>query len=98
MTNLVPEVFIVPFPLTPWAVPHASQTQQTPNQTQSEWLISQPVLPGSIISAKTTGLVAGLFPLTEVPPTFPPCHILPLCCPLYSATQSLLLCPGRTSF
>lgn len=57
MTNLVPEVFIAPFPLTPWAVPHASQTQQTPNQTRNEWLISQPVLPSSIISAKTTGLV-----------------------------------------
>lgn len=90
VTNLIPEVLTVPFPLTSGTVPHASQTQQTPIQIQSGSplsLSSQAPLCW-LRELVTTCLAASpAFPLTEVPPL---CHLLTLCCPLYSHSHCCL--------
>lgn len=97
--NLIPEVLIVPSPLASWAIAHASQTQQIPNQIQSGSSLSL-FFSGSIILAKIwvpTHLAASpTFPLDEVPVTLPlpsPNSVLPSLFP-----QSLLLCPGLVFF
>lgn len=73
---------------------HASQAQQTPNQTQSGSSLRL-FFSGCIILAKRTGThLPGSIPnfcLTEVPLTTPPCYLLTLYSPLYSHSHCCLV-------
>lgn len=92
--NLIPEVLVLPLPLASWAVPHASQTQHSPSQTQSGSSLSL-FFPGLTAMAKgirSIHLAAHpSFPLIEIPLALPPCHLLILCCPLYSRSHCCLV-------
>lgn len=98
--NLIPKVLVLPFPLASWAVPHASQTQQTPSQTQSGSSLNL-FFPGSIIFAKRIGVhLPGSIPNFSThwgPTDFT--SLSSLNCVLPSLfPSSLLPCPGLVYF